>query len=141
MFYVYMILMKNNNIYTGHTNNIFKRFLQHYNGIGARTTRNFGVKKLLHLEFFKTKKEAIGRELKIKEMNKQRKLKVIDQSKSKLLEELSNLIIQTNIYDTNKQIILLIKNCKNNECLKYIVDIIYSDEKFTKIINEKIDNI
>ena len=67
-YYVYMLKSKSNKqavTYVGYTNDLKKRFKLHNLGKGAKFTR--GRKwKLVYMERYKTKKEAISREYYIK---------------------------------------------------------------------------
>ena len=74
MFYVYMLLMKNNEIYTGFTSNILRRLKQHHTGNGGRTTKINGVQYLVHLETFFKKIKATKREVEIKGFNRKKKI-------------------------------------------------------------------
>ena len=77
MHYVYILLCKDNTLYTGMTNNIERRFLQHKNKKGAQYTKIHGAIKIVHKEKYQTKKEALKREEQIKGWRKGRKLKLI----------------------------------------------------------------
>ncbi len=74
MWYVYLILCKDNSIYTGITNNLAERLSRHKNGKGGRYTRSHGVTKLLRSEQFKTKGKALKREAQIKGLPREQKL-------------------------------------------------------------------
>ena len=66
-FYVYMLKAKSKKdlTYVGFTNNLKNRIIRHNTGKGAKFTR--GRKwKLIYMEKYKTKKEAISREYYIK---------------------------------------------------------------------------
>ncbi len=66
-FYVYMLKAKSKKdlTYVGFTNNLKNRIILHNTGKGAKFTR--GRKwKLIYMEKYKTKKEAISREYYIK---------------------------------------------------------------------------
>ena len=74
MYFVYVISSKKKlklTTYVGYTNNIEKRLNLHNTGKGAKFTR--GRKwKLIYLEKYKTKKDAISREHYIKKNRKLR---------------------------------------------------------------------
>jgi len=66
MYYVYILKShKDDNFYIGQTNNIENRLYKHNNGF-VKSTRYRRPLELIHVEQFKTHKEAINRELKIK---------------------------------------------------------------------------
>tara|TARA_B110000438_G_C15600046_1_gene557606 strand:- start:83 stop:328 length:246 start_codon:yes stop_codon:yes gene_type:complete len=72
MFFVYVIGSKKKlklTTYVGYTNNIEKRLNLHNSGKGAKFTRGRRW-KLMYLEKYKTKKEAILREYYIKKNRK-----------------------------------------------------------------------
>ncbi len=75
-FYVYMLINNHNNkkiSYVGWTNNLTQRIKKHNSGTGAKFTR--GRKwKLIYYSTFKTKKEAMSAEYKLKKNRKQRQL-------------------------------------------------------------------
>ena len=72
-YYVYMILCEGNSFYTGYTKNLDSRIRLHKNGKGARYTRMHRPKKLVHVEAFRSRAEAMKREKKIKKMNHSQK--------------------------------------------------------------------
>ena len=75
MWYIYILLCSDNSLYTGSTNDISKRFLAHQNGKGAAYTRSHKPLKVIHQEEFKTKSEALKREIKIKRWSRAKKIK------------------------------------------------------------------
>ncbi len=77
MYYVYLILCKDNTIYTGITTNLERRFKEHKEGTGGAYTRAHPVKKILYSERRKTRSSASKREAEIKSWEKGRKLALI----------------------------------------------------------------
>ena len=75
-YYVYMILCENGSFYTGYTKDIEVRFSQHKKGLGARYTRINRPKRVVHVEKFSTRVEAVRREREIKSMTHKMKLKL-----------------------------------------------------------------
>jgi len=73
VYYVYVILCENGNYYTGYTKNVEMRFRQHMRGIGARYTRMNKPKKVVHVEKYHTRSEAVQREREIKSLTHRRK--------------------------------------------------------------------
>ena len=72
IYYVYILInlnKKSNPTYVGYTNNIVNRLKLHNTSKGAKFTRGRSW-KLLYLEKYKTKKEAISREYYIKKNRK-----------------------------------------------------------------------
>ena len=76
MNYTYILECSDGSLYTGWTNNIEKRILAHNEGRGARYTRGRTPVKLVHLEEFETKEEAMSREFAIKQLTREQKLKL-----------------------------------------------------------------
>ena len=75
MWYVYILLCGDNSLYTGSTNDLEKRFLDHKNGKGGKYTRSHRPLKLIYKEEFITKSEALKREAEIKSWNRKKKIK------------------------------------------------------------------
>ena len=80
MNYTYMIECKDKTIYTGWTNNISKRLVDHNSGKGAKYTKGRAPVTLVYLEAFETKQEAMKREYYIKQLTKNEKLDLIRHS-------------------------------------------------------------
>ena len=78
MNYTYIVECSDGTLYTGWTNNIEKRILAHNEGRGAKYTRGRTPVKLVHLEEFETKEEAMSREFAIKQLTREQKLKLCD---------------------------------------------------------------
>lgn len=74
MWFVYILLCEDNSLYTGSTNNLKKRFLDHKNGKGGKYTRSHKPLELIYSEKFPTKSEALKREIEIKSWNKLKKI-------------------------------------------------------------------
>lgn len=62
LYFVYAILCENEAIYIGQTQDLNKRFDEHYKGIGADYTKTYKPKELVHYEEFKSRDEALARE-------------------------------------------------------------------------------
>ncbi|HLC88104.1 MAG TPA: GIY-YIG nuclease family protein [Patescibacteria group bacterium] len=75
MWYVYILLCGDNSLYTGSTNDLEKRFLDHKNGKGGKYTRSHRPLKLIYKEEFATKSEALKREAEIKSWSRGKKIK------------------------------------------------------------------
>jgi putative endonuclease len=73
-YYVYILLCQGNNFYTGYTKNLKARVRLHGHGKGARYTRMHKPERLVHVEQFSSRAEAMRREKKIKKMSHQQKL-------------------------------------------------------------------
>ncbi len=77
MWYVYLVLCKDQSIYTGITNNLKQRFKQHQDGKGGKYTRSHKVAKILHSEKKHTRSTALKREAQIKSWPREKKLQLI----------------------------------------------------------------
>lgn len=74
MWYVYILLCSGNSLYTGSTNDVAKRFLSHKSGKGGAYTRSHKPLRIVHTEKFKTKSEALRREIEIKSWSRTKKI-------------------------------------------------------------------
>ena len=95
--YTYILRCGDGTLYTGWTNDIAKRLLDHRSGKGARYTKGRGPLCLVHLERFDTKSEALRREAQIKSLSRPEKEELIrDESWRQSLEDwgLSDLEIE-----------------------------------------------
>jgi putative endonuclease len=61
-FHVYFLLLQNNSIYVGFTDDLDRRFQEHLNGTGAKATRESKPVKIIHTESFPNRTEALTRE-------------------------------------------------------------------------------
>ena len=87
-FYVYILYCKDGSYYTGHAKDVEKRFEIHKNGRGARYTRIHEPEKLVYVEQFEHRSEAMRRELKIKKLSHNKKLQlIIENNKSKIIKQ------------------------------------------------------
>lgn len=75
MWYVYILLCSDNSLYTGSTNNLEKRFLDHRNGKGGRYTRSHKPLEIIYSEEFSSKSVALKREAEIKRWNRIKKIR------------------------------------------------------------------
>jgi putative endonuclease len=78
MWYVYVLLCEDKSFYTGVSNNLEKRFLDHKNGKGGRYTRSHKPLKLIYSEQLSTKSEALKREREIKSWSREKKIKILN---------------------------------------------------------------
>lgn len=77
MFYVYILECKDGTLYTGYTNNLEKRVSTHNKGKGAKYTRGRLPVTLAYYEVYKTKSEALKREIEIKKCSRTQKMNLI----------------------------------------------------------------
>ena len=77
MYFVYLIECDDKSIYTGITTDIQRRFNEHKNKKGGHYTRSKQVVRILHIEQFETRAEALKREAQIKGWRREKKLNLI----------------------------------------------------------------
>ncbi|HBF08759.1 MAG TPA: endonuclease [Gammaproteobacteria bacterium] len=70
---VYILECGDTSLYTGITNNIARRFMQHKKGTGAKYTRSRLPLKIIHLEMYPDRSTASKRESEIKKLTKKAK--------------------------------------------------------------------
>lgn len=75
--YVYIVECRDHSLYTGWTTHLQERIEAHNRGRGAKYTRSRGPVKLVYLETWETKEEALRREAAIKKMSRSQKLQLI----------------------------------------------------------------
>ena len=80
MNYTYILRCSDQTLYTGWTTDIEKRVKKHNSGKGAKYTNGRRPVKLEYLEEFKTKQEAMKREYAIKQLSRDEKFKLINES-------------------------------------------------------------
>jgi putative endonuclease len=76
MFYVYVLQCENGFLYTGYTSSLYKRLTEHFSGKGCRFTKSNKPIKMIYFEKHSTQKSAMKREISIKKMKKEEKLKL-----------------------------------------------------------------
>ena len=77
-YYVYILRCKDGSYYTGHAKNVEKRFEMHKKGRGARYTRMHEPEKLVYMEEFESRSEAMKRERRIKTLSHNKKQQLIN---------------------------------------------------------------
>ena len=79
-FYCVYILTNSHNttLYTGVTNNLFRRLLEHKSGAGSKFTRRYNLTKLVYFEVTNDINAAITREKQIKAGSRQKKIDLIN---------------------------------------------------------------
>ena len=80
-FFVYILRCSNDALYTGYTVNLLKRYREHCQGsTKCKFTRSFPPKEMVAMWAFDTAREARQYEAKLKQLSRQAKLKVIEES-------------------------------------------------------------
>lgn len=78
MWYLYILRCRDDSLYTGITTDVEKRLEAHRAGKGAKYTRGRGPLELVYREECGDHSEALKRELEIKRLPREEKLKLID---------------------------------------------------------------
>ena len=83
-YHVYILLCEDGSYYTGYAKDVKYRFEQHKKGRGARYTRMLKPEKIVYMEEFNSRSDAMKREQEIKSLShnqKQRMINIRDNSK------------------------------------------------------------
>lgn len=65
-FYVYILASRSTNLYTGVTNNLFRRMIEHKRGMVPGFTSRYRICRLVYAEQFRYIRDAIAREKQIR---------------------------------------------------------------------------
>ena len=76
-YYVYILRCKDGSYYTGNAKDVERRFEMHRKGRGARYTRMHEPEKLVYVEEFGSRGEAMRRERQIKTLSHDKKQQLI----------------------------------------------------------------
>ena len=82
--YMYILLCANGKYYTGSTNNLERRLIQHQNGEGANFTKKHLPVKLVYWEEYARKDEAFYREKQVQGWSREKKEALINGKQNKL---------------------------------------------------------
>ena len=77
-YYLYILQCTNGSLYTGITNNLERRFNEHFSGKGCKYTIANPAIEVRYTEEFKTRSEAAKREAQIKGWTRTKKLALIN---------------------------------------------------------------
>ena len=78
IYFVYIMTnLHNTALYSGVTNDLFRRVQEHKNGDGGKFSRRYKMKKLVYSEIYCDVRFAIAREIQIKGGSRMDKLKLI----------------------------------------------------------------
>jgi putative endonuclease len=79
-YFVYILTNRNNTtLYTGVTNNLYQRVMQHKSGKGGVFTAKYHITKLVYYEVFDNIYAAISREKQIKGGSRQKKIDLVNE--------------------------------------------------------------
>ena len=76
-YYVYILTNKSNTLYTGITNDLYRRLYEHKNKLIPGFTKKYNIDKLIYYEVFDDPETAIQREKEIKGWTRKKKLELI----------------------------------------------------------------
>ena len=76
-FWVYILECRDGSFYTGQTSRLSQRILEHIKGQGSRYTRGRKPCRLCYTEQYKTRGDAMRRELEIKKLSHKQKYNLI----------------------------------------------------------------
>lgn len=86
-FYVYILTnYKKTSFYTGFTNNIIRRIIEHQNGLGCVFTKKYKTKYLIYFEEYKYADQAIAREKEIKKWRREKKINLVKTTNLELID-------------------------------------------------------
>lgn len=77
LFYIYMLECSDKSLYTGYTVSVDERIKAHNSGKASKYTRARLPAKLVYVEIFDNKVDAMRRECKVKAMPRSEKLKLV----------------------------------------------------------------
>jgi len=76
-YYVYILLCKDGSYYTGQAKNVKHRVEQHKKGQGAKYTRMHRPAKIVYVEEFNSRSDAMKREREIKSFSHSKKQRLV----------------------------------------------------------------
>jgi putative endonuclease len=76
---IYILSSRSRSLYTGVTDNLERRMLEHRQGLIPGFTTRYKVFRLVHFEFFGHIQDAIAREREIKGWRREKKIRLIEQ--------------------------------------------------------------
>jgi len=77
-YYVYILLCKDGSYYTGYAKDVKRRVERHKKGQGARYTRMCEPEKIVYVEEFDSRSEAMKREREIKLLSHSKKQRLVN---------------------------------------------------------------
>jgi putative endonuclease len=80
---VYILASRSRNLYTGVTNNLERRMIEHRDGLVPGFTSRYRISRLVHFEVFGDVRGAIAREKEIKGWRREKKIWLIERQNPK----------------------------------------------------------
>ena len=94
IFYVYIISnYEKSTFYTGFSNNIVRRIIEHKYGLGSEFSKKYKLRYLVYYEEYQYADEAIAREKEIKKWRRENKINLI-KSQNSNLKDLSDKLFE-----------------------------------------------
>lgn len=78
MWFVYVLLCEDGSFYTGASNDVEKRFLDHKKGKGGKYTRSHKPVRIIYSEKLASRSDALKREIEIKSWTREKKIRVLE---------------------------------------------------------------
>jgi len=78
-YYVYILASRSRNLYTGVTNSLRRRLIEHRQGLAPGFTSRYRIFRLVHFEVFRDIRNAIAREKEIKAWRREKKIRLVEQ--------------------------------------------------------------
>jgi putative endonuclease len=79
-YYVYILASRSRNLYTGVTNSLQRRMVEHGEGLVRGFTSRYKIFRLMHFEAFADIRDAIAREKEIKAWRREKKVALIERT-------------------------------------------------------------
>ncbi|HEY5122233.1 MAG TPA: GIY-YIG nuclease family protein [Ignavibacteria bacterium] len=107
LFSVYILASKKNGtLYTGVTDDLIRRVMEHKNKINRGFTSKYGIDKLVYFEMHKYVNDAIQREKCIKKWERKWKIELIEQDNKEWRDLFYDLTTEEEIKDIKEFILL-----------------------------------
>ena len=87
-YWVYILASKSRTLYTGVTNNLMRRVVEHRSGTGSKFASKYRIHRLVYCEETPDVRDAIAREKQIKGWDRKKKVDLIE-SRNPLWEDLA----------------------------------------------------
>ena len=91
--YIYILASRSRTLYTGVTNDLLRRMVEHRDGLVPGFTSQYRIFRLVHFETFGDIRLAIAREKEIKSWRREKKLWLIERD-NPTWEDLSDALVK-----------------------------------------------
>lgn len=100
---VYILASRSRNLYTGVTNNLERRMIEHRDGLVPGFTSRYRISRLVHFEQFGDIRVAIAREKEIKAWRREKKIWLIERQNPKWEDLAEKLVEERRRDETQRQ--------------------------------------